>query len=296
MTAAASAWRPCHSSASAKTRTAVVPPPASTAARARRSVSSWSKRAAAWLAAFSSKSGWVATPASSCQVPTRSKSSRRRRGPASKAAASRSATERARLTGRVARSTSPCSGWARRARMRRPDRSNTSRPLCSAAWTARMSTSIWSTPTGRGSPQAASSTVALAVSARVSRRAATNSASRVAPASPPVQRHTPSTWCSAPVSHPPRTNSRKYSGFPSDTRSISCLVSPSTGPPRARPSSSAVASGANAGRSRRRARPSFHSAITESGAGAPVRTVTSSTARPRRMRRCISAAEASSSR
>ena len=161
MTATASACRPCHSRVSAKTRTAVGLPPASTAARARRSVSSWSKRAAACRAACSSKAGWVATPASSCQAPIRKRSSRRRRALAPKAAASRSATARARLSGRMARSTSPYSGWASRASMRRPDRSSTSRPPSSAAWTASLSMSRSSTRMASGSPQATSSTATL---------------------------------------------------------------------------------------------------------------------------------------
>jgi hypothetical protein len=112
----------------------------------------------------------------------------------------------------------------------------------------------------------------------------------------PLQRHTPSTWRSAPVSSPPRTNSRRYSGLPPLTRPTSFLVTPSTGPPRARSSSSAVANDGSADRSRRRVRPSFQSAITGSGAGSPVRTVATTTAMPRIASWCTRAAEASSSR
>ena len=89
----------------------------------------------------------------------------------------------------------------------------------------------------------------------------------------PSQRHTPSRIRSEPVSHPPSTSSRKNRAFPRVARHNRSIVRLSTTPPSTPVTNRFIAARGSCASSNRSANPFFHNVTTGSGAGSPVRTV-----------------------
>ena len=99
-----------------------------------------------------------------------------------------------------------------------------------------------------------------------------------------------------PADTSPASRCRRNSGLPWVKVHNRCAEADSTGPPSTRATRPVVSATSSGARSKRGRWSSFHSDVTVSGAGSPVRSVTTTGASRRTTTRCSTIAECSSSR
>jgi hypothetical protein len=136
----------------------------------------------------------------------------------------------------------------------------------------------FSTSTSMSPPNASISSTACSPWLSQPIRASISSTSRGGALTGPFQRQIPSTRCSALLSSPPSTSSRRNSGWPTVSSQSWCTADPSTCPPSAAASSSAVSSLVSRGTSRRPINRSFHSEKIGSGTIVPAQALTTTNA------------------
>ena len=188
---------------------------------------------------------------------------------------------RSRERGRLCRSASPYTGWVSRATVRRPSCVHVHEPLGFGVLHAGGVGDLFQDRTCRAArrpravrsrrPCPAPGPASLAATSSTSRPGAVSG--RCSDQMPPVSRR-------APESTAPISSSRRYSALPRLTSQSRRTLPLATGPPSTATSTASVSASLHDPRSIRSARPSFHSAVTGSGAGPGVRRLASTLQAP----------------
>lgn len=157
-------------------------------------------------------------------------------------------------------------------------RSDTTSPACSVDARTRPAPSRTSGSLPSVSPKASSSSSRRSSASTRSVRVSISSTRRGVARSAPLQRQTPSSADSEPLSSPPCTSSRRNSGLPRERCHSRCSAPSSSRPPSAAVNSSRVSWRVSSPMSSRSATRSFHIANTGSGTLTPCGAITSTNA------------------